>query len=88
MDETLLKSMTDTIVDEVHPEEIILFGSYAKGTEREGSDVDLLVVMPDTDDTRRGRRRITGRIYRRLAPFPYRKTYWYKRERKQNVGAT
>jgi len=38
MDEGLLRTMTDAIVDEVHPEEVILFGSYAKGTQREGSD--------------------------------------------------
>ncbi len=70
MDEKLLKSMTETIVDEVNPDEVILFGSHARGTERAGSDVDLLVVMPDTEETRRHRRRLTGRLYRRLAAFP------------------
>ncbi|MBI5060315.1 nucleotidyltransferase domain-containing protein [candidate division KSB1 bacterium] len=34
------------IVERYHPEKVILFGSYADGTPREGSDVDLLVVMP------------------------------------------
>ena len=29
-----------------HPEQIILFGSYAYGEPHAGSDVDLLVVMP------------------------------------------
>jgi len=70
MDEKLLKSMTETIVDEVNPDEVILFGSHARGTERAGSDVDLLVVMPDAEETRRHRRRVTGRLYRRLAAFP------------------
>ncbi len=70
MDERLLKSMTDTFVDEVHPDEVVLFGSHAYGTERPGSDVDFLVVMPDAEDTRRNRRRITGRLYRRLASYP------------------
>lgn len=70
MDEKLLASMTDTIVDEVSPDEVILFGSYAKGSERPGSDVDLLVVMPEAEETRRHRRRLTGRLYRRLAIFP------------------
>ena len=32
------------IVDLVHPELVILFGSYAEGRAHEGSDVDLLVV--------------------------------------------
>ena len=35
-----------------HPEKIILFGSYAYGTPHEESDVDLLVVMPTTNQTR------------------------------------
>ena len=34
------------IVEEFQPEKVILFGSYARGDQREGSDVDLLVVMP------------------------------------------
>lgn len=29
-----------------HPQKIILFGSYAYGTPRNESDVDLLVIMP------------------------------------------
>lgn len=33
------------IVEQFHPIKIVLFGSYAYGTPREGSDVDLLVVM-------------------------------------------
>src|SRR5437870_10063311 len=34
------------IVDQFHPDKIILFGSYAYGTPNRHSDVDLLVVMP------------------------------------------
>lgn len=70
MDEHLLKTMMDMIVDEVHPEAVILFGSRAKGLDHIGSDVDLLVVMPETQETRRYRRRLTGRLYRRLASVP------------------
>ncbi|MBV9124939.1 MAG: nucleotidyltransferase domain-containing protein [Planctomycetes bacterium] len=33
------------IAEKFDPEKIILFGSFAYGTPREGSDVDLLVVM-------------------------------------------
>ncbi len=33
------------ITEQFHPERIILFGSYAYGTPRPDSDVDLLVVM-------------------------------------------
>ena len=70
VDDRLLKSMTDSIVEEVHPDEVVLFGSHSKGTGRSDSDVDFLVVMPDAEETRRSRRRITGRLYRRLASFP------------------
>lgn len=31
-------------MDKFHPQQIILFGSYARGTADEHSDVDLLVV--------------------------------------------
>ena len=70
MDEKMLQSITDSIVDELHPEEVILFGSRAAGTNRPGSDIDLLIVLADSDETTRGRRRLTGRAYRRLASYP------------------
>jgi predicted nucleotidyltransferase len=70
VNDLVLQSMADMIVEEVHPDEVVLFGSHARGTQRNGSDVDFLVVMPEAEKTRRGRRRITGRIYRRLASFP------------------
>ena len=35
------------IVERIHPEKIILFGSYAYGTPTEHSDFDLLVVRRD-----------------------------------------
>jgi predicted nucleotidyltransferase len=34
------------IAEEYHPDCIVLFGSYARGTQTPDSDVDLLVVMP------------------------------------------
>lgn len=41
-----IQTTCDDIVQEFHPLQIILFGSYAYGTPTEDSDVDLLVVMP------------------------------------------
>jgi len=43
-----LKRLTDIIVHTVPVETIYLFGSYAYGTPREDSDLDLYVVMKDT----------------------------------------
>lgn len=73
MDDTLIKSMTDDIVDELHPEQVILFGSRATGSAHEKSDIDLLVVVPNSEDAIRHRRKIEGRLYRRLARYPFTK---------------
>ena len=40
-----IQAITDDIVREFTPLQVILFGSYAYGTPTEESDVDLLVVM-------------------------------------------
>ena len=42
----LVNRIVDRIVSRFAPEQVILFGSYAKGTAGADSDVDLLVVMP------------------------------------------
>ncbi len=34
------------LVEASHPLKIILFGSYARESQREDSDVDLLVILP------------------------------------------
>ncbi|OHB66904.1 MAG: nucleotidyltransferase [Planctomycetes bacterium RBG_13_62_9] len=33
--------------EKVRPQKIILFGSYSTGTQREGSDIDLVVISED-----------------------------------------
>ena len=46
----LLEEMTRRLVAELQPEQIILFGSHAWGSPDEDSDVDLLVIVPQSDD--------------------------------------
>jgi predicted nucleotidyltransferase len=41
-----IREVTKRIVQEFHPERVILFGSYAYGTPTPDSDVDLLVILP------------------------------------------
>lgn len=41
-----IRQLAAQIVQEFHPERVVLFGSYAYGTPTTDSDVDLLVVMP------------------------------------------
>ncbi len=43
--EALLADMAQRIVEALHPEKVILFGSYAYGTPHEDSDIDLFVIM-------------------------------------------
>ena len=44
--ERAIRMMVQRLVDRFDPDQIILFGSQARGTAGPGSDVDLLVVMP------------------------------------------
>lgn len=44
-----VRSVTRQVVEQFHPQKVILFGSYAYGQPTEDSDVDLLVVI-DTDE--------------------------------------
>jgi predicted nucleotidyltransferase len=46
VDDQTIHELCNLIVQEFHPERIILFGSYAYGNPNQGSDVDLLVVLP------------------------------------------
>lgn len=65
-EETLLKQMVQTIVREVSPEAIILFGSRARGDARTDSDVDLLVVEREPFSPQRSRRKEAARLYMAL----------------------
>jgi predicted nucleotidyltransferase len=40
-----IQKVAQQIVEQFHPQKVILFGSYANGTPTENSDVDLLVLM-------------------------------------------
>ena len=50
--ETLIETMVNRIVGRFEPARVILFGSHARGTAVEDSDVDLLVVMADVANKR------------------------------------
>lgn len=70
IDDQMLKDMAQTIAQEVNPECIILFGSYARGDARQDSDVDLLVIEREPFGASRSRRREAARLWRALARFP------------------
>jgi HEPN domain-containing protein/predicted nucleotidyltransferase len=45
----LIRRFARQVAERFHPDQIILFGSYAYGTPHSESDVDILVVMPCSD---------------------------------------
>lgn len=48
----LLRKMVQRLVERFDPEQVILFGSYARGTAGPDSDIDLLVILPVTGSKR------------------------------------
>ena len=48
-----ISTMTDRIVRDFHPEQIILFGSHARGEAHPHSDIDLIVVFSECADKRK-----------------------------------
>ena len=67
--DTLLDCLVQAIVDEVDPEQVILFGSRGRGEARENSDVDLIVVEAEPFGPQRSRRKEVVRLYHALAGF-------------------
>ena len=61
--DSLLNDMVQAIVAEVDPEQVILFGSRARGDAREDSDVDLLVIESAPFGNGRSRRREAVRLW-------------------------
>lgn len=65
----VLADMVHAIVREVDPERIYLFGSRARGAARQGSDVDLLIVVRDPFGPEHSCFQEINRVYRALSTF-------------------
>ncbi|MBM4035711.1 MAG: nucleotidyltransferase domain-containing protein [Planctomycetes bacterium] len=68
--EELLRGIVDAIVREVEPEQVLLFGSWARGNPGPDSDLDLLVVEREPFGPGRSRWNELRRIRRSISPFP------------------
>ncbi len=66
INEEVLSEVKERLVRKFHPQRIILFGSQARGTADEHSDVDLLVICP----FRGNRRRLMTDMDRALKGLP------------------
>jgi predicted nucleotidyltransferase len=60
-----IPEMVRRIVETVHPDKVILFGSHARGEARADSDIDLMVIAP-SDEPRPERLRPVYRALRGL----------------------
>ena len=45
-----LKQIVQRLVEGLQPEQIILFGSYACGQPTEGSDLDIMIIVSESDE--------------------------------------
>ena len=66
-----IEHLKDIIVESYLPDKIILFGSYARGSQTEESDIDVLVVSDKEKDLPRYKRGLSTRLL--LSEFKVRK---------------
>jgi len=69
VNEKIIDRMVKAIVEEVSPEQVILFGSRARSDSSGDSDVDLLIIEREPFGKGRSRRKEIGKLWRLLAPF-------------------
>lgn len=63
----LVQSIARRIADEFHPEKIFLFGSRAWGNPEEGSDIDLFIILKQSEDPPHRRAQAVYRCLRGVA---------------------
>ena len=68
-DPQTIDELVRRIVEAVHPQRVVLFGSAARGEMGPNSDLDVLVIMPDGTH----RRKTAQEIYRRMWGFGFAK---------------
>lgn len=67
LDEADIARVVKRVVVAEHPEQVILFGSYARGEQTEDSDLDLLVVFDSVPEKGRKMAEVRNAIGR-VAP--------------------
>jgi uncharacterized protein len=69
VNDRIIKEMADTIVHEIQPRQIILFGSRARGEAHSDSDIDLLVVVDQDFGPDHVRRNEMARIRKAISGY-------------------
>ena len=62
-----IEQVARRIGEVVRAEQVILFGSYARGEAKEGSDVDLLVIA----ESELPRFKRSRELYKSIRPYPF-----------------
>jgi len=65
--ENIFDNIIKKIVETINPKSIILFGSFSNGKNNKDSDIDICVLVNDTN----GLRKIAGKLYLLLADEDY-----------------
>lgn len=78
-----IKIISDTISKSCHVKKIILFGSFAKGTEREDSDIDICVLtyecIKKLEIARTIRKALYDNVTKRIDLLVYKPDEFYQR---------
>jgi len=51
--EEYLEMVKEHIVNQINPDKIVLFGSYARGDYNSNSDIDLIFIVDNKDESKR-----------------------------------
>ncbi|OIP18194.1 MAG: hypothetical protein AUK51_05200 [Comamonadaceae bacterium CG2_30_59_20] len=70
LNQQAIDQLVQTIVQEVDPETVILFGYHARGDARPDSDVDVMVIEQEPFSAQRSRRAEFSRLSAALREFP------------------
>ena len=61
-DLSIMEQIVSLVTSTVAPEKIILFGSYARGENKQTSDIDIMILIKNLQNERS----LTGKLYKAL----------------------
>jgi uncharacterized protein len=79
MNPEALRTLAERLATASGAVQVVLFGSAARGGWREGSDLDLLLILPDDADPGAAMRRAQKALFPRTVPLdlvPMRRSHW------------
>ncbi len=89
IDEQTLQQVVERVVVAAQPSRVILFGSYGRGEADEGSDLDLMIVLPTVGSLGVGVDLLvySDAEFERRSQVPGTVLYWARKEGQQLYAA-